>query len=1124
MKRPARRCRRHERSALALATLLAASGAERVDAGEAAANVVAAPANTDLAHPTYTAQKNLDALLVDPAEGGVAASSSAAFEIRTDAGTGVELRVNDTTVPLTRIGKRTVDNTTGETRYFFYGITLLPGRNTVSVTALGADGRRGTPRRATVFGPGPATNLDIRISGPMHADGQSENTVSVVATDAWGHPALSGTPVRIELLTGDGTLDRFATSLEISKALPAQLPVAAAGDLTHDADVTGSQPVTTVPPPSQRFTEVTLAAGGIAKVRFMPGLVAGNVDIRATSGRLESVGRFFLGPNIRKPIVNGIFTAGVGAIPGDPAAALDQPDGVDSRRARVAIYATGALDEKTLATLAYDTANRLERSTTTGAFVDDPNERPYTNYGDASLHRDDALSRDHLFFELNRGRNALTWGEFNASTSPTTDTSEGYTQLVDGAQLKLAGAGRSLSAFAAQNDVAYDRRVFAPTALSSTGQLLFPNIVVGSETVTLVSLDRRTGAIVTQSTLAPNVDYVLDDAGGAFRFINIPLPFDDAGNPQQVVLTYEYASPGNGSRTIGGRTEIGLRNGIRLGAGYVNDSTGAGNMSLLNADVTGRLKNGNWSIVNVVSRGSLGFANGIEAAPGGGDALHAQLATTSGANSFNAVFSTTTAGFLNPFGGLSTPGLVDARASFTHRLADGAGDITLSADHQANAGVNAPTSQSQFEVHAHRTLWRRLGIAFGLIRENYRGGAAAAVSSAAPLDPSGAPAARPPSSPQQSDSTLATLAISDRIGSRLIIDASRTQNIGGTASLSEPDQTQLQAGYRLGDAGRAFVRQTFSAAPTQSFAASTVGLTSAAAATRSTEIGIERTLSPTLSADSEYLVERTGNGSDLYAALGVRERLIFSPALRGDAYLQHANAAGTNVTGFTAYGASLAYGNAATGFHSTASLQQRNGGAGGTTYSLAAAGPLSPDVSLFATVLGSRTAGFDSNDARVGIAWRGAASDRNVTLAQYERIGGASELTSSRSGIVSIDQFFRPDPRTELSARYAYKLDGDATYAAKTSLLGLRADRKIGARFDVGFEVRKTFAAAISGSQTLGAAVETGLRLGDRMRLAVGYNFRQSGDAALSLSPAKCGFYFTVTSVVDRLFGWGGRH
>ena len=544
--------RRHERSALALATLLAATAAERVEAGEIAANVVAATATSDLAHPTYTAQTNLDAQLVFPADRGVAASSSAAFEVKTTAGAGVELRVNDSVVPLTHIGKRTVDNTTGETHFYFYGVPLTPGPNGVSVAALGADGRRGAPRRAIVFGPGPATSLSIRISGPMHADGRSENTISVAATDAWGHPALPGMPVRIELLTGDGFVDRASSSnatlvplsdptgaarAAIAAAAPqAKLPAPAAGDLAHDADAAAGLPVTAAATASQRFTEVPLEAGGIAKVRFVPGLVAGNVDVRATCARLEAIGRFFLGPNIRKPFVNGLITAGVGAVPGDPAAAVDQPDGVNSRRARIAIYATGAIDEKTLATMAYDTANRLERNTTTGAFVDDPNERPYTNYGDESLRRDDALSRDHLFFQLDRGRNALTWGEFNASTSPTTDTSEGYTQLVDGAQLKLAGSDRSFSAFAAQNDVAYDRRVFAPTALSSTGQLLFPNIVVGSETVTLVSLDRRTGAIVTQGTLAPNVDYVLDDASGAFRFINIPLPFDDSGNPQQVVL------------------------------------------------------------------------------------------------------------------------------------------------------------------------------------------------------------------------------------------------------------------------------------------------------------------------------------------------------------------------------------------------------------------------------------------------------------------------------------------------------------------------------------------------------------------------------------------------------------
>jgi hypothetical protein len=49
------------------------------------------------------------------------------------------------------------------------------------------------------------------------------------------------------------------------------------------------------------------------------------------------------------------------------------------------------------------------------------------------------------------------------------------------------------------------------------------------------------------------------------------------------------------------------------------------------------------------------------------------------------------------------------------------------------------------------------------------------------------------------------------------------------------------------------------------------------------------------------------------------------------------------------------------------------------------------------------------------------------------------------------------------------------------------------------------------------------VRLGDNTRVGAGFNLRGSADPSLATGPTKRGFYMTVTSVVDRLFGWGKR-
>jgi hypothetical protein len=102
-------------------------------------------------------------------------------------------------------------------------------------------------------------------------------------------------------------------------------------------------------------------------------------------------------------------------------------------------------------------------------------------------------------------------------------------------------------------------------------------------------------------------------------------------------------------------------------------------------------------------------------------------------------------------------------------------------------------------------------------------------------------------------------------------------------------------------------------------------------------------------------------------------------------------------------------------------------------------------------------------------------------------------------------------------------VDGDSYYAAHSSLLGLRVDQRIGSRLDVGAEARRAAIQGIDGATSTAFAVEGGVRVGDNTRLGVGYNFRGTADPSLATTPARKGVYVTVTSVVDRLFGWGKR-
>ena len=1083
------------------------------------------PEAGDLTHLTFTATSNLSASLVEPADGGVAPAASS-FEVETVSGAGVELKVGDAVIPFSRIGKRTVDSKSGVTRYTYYGVALQPGPNVVTLTALGANGMRGTPLVGRVFGAGRPTAVSIVASGPFRADGATPNLLRIEARDAWGHRAASGTMAHVVLVRGDARMERVAAA-----AGDAGAPTAA----TSPVPLASSSPGPIAASVSVQSVDVALGADGTATVRLLPGLTPGALVLRTECGDASTEWHSFLAPNLRKPFVNGLITAGAGAVPGIPDAPDGQADGTNSRRGRVALFGTGAVGHS-LATFAYDTADTLQRTPqyggAAGSFSGDPNDRPYTITGDASLRRDDALSRDHLFARFDSGRASAQWGEFRARTGADTNALGGFDQLVDGAKIELSGDTRRATVFAARNDVGYDRRVFAPTGLAN-GILLRPDIVVGSEVIMIATLDARSGAIISQTAMTRGVDYSIEYATGQLSFIDVPLPLDEAFNPREIVVTYEFDAPGNAAKTLGGRAEaaFGPNHAVKLGVGYVNDTSGAGNVSLATQDLSGAFNGGSWQIVHASSRGSLlATSSDVPLAGNGGSALHASLTRSVGADRLSLLLDRTDAGYNDPFGGLSTPGLLNERLTYAHKYAGSMGEVDFDFGHQANEGAGiAGSTETTATLRTRRALTKRFTLTASLERRiatSSAAGPSLATATPAPILPVGF---IPPAGstfagyqPVASEaSTQAAIGMDWRATSSLDFSVNRLQTLSGANDV-QPTQTDAQLTYDLGKGGRAFLRERWSAAPTESFAAATQSLTAATGGTHATEIGLSRTVGNATTVDTSYLIDHGASGEDVYAAMGVRERIKLG-LTKGDAFFQHATAIGDGAAGYNLYGLSLSYADPSNKFRASGSTQLRTGSGGGMSVTLAAVGALSPDLSAFASINDARAAGSDQSDERLGLAWRPSRSDAGVTLLQYERSDGNTDLTAGQSGVLSIEQVLHVRSRTDVVGRYAYKIDGDSYYAANSSLAGLRIDQRVGARFDVGAEVRRAAVKGIDGATSTAVAVEWGARIGDVTRIGVGYNLSSTADPSLATTPTHKGAYVTLTSVVDRLFGWGRR-
>jgi hypothetical protein len=1073
---------------------------------------------------SYTATHDLAAELVSPKPGDAAGDVSATFDVKTSLGGGVELAVDGATIPAQRIGKRTVDTKTGETHYFFYGVALVAGPNTVTLVPLGSGGLRGTPVNATVYGPGPANVMTASLDHPLIADGKTGGKLVLAFRDRWGHAVAPHGKAHVSIVSGPA---HFGPQADSATAIAA---TTVAASIVRDTTAAGA---------ADSDRSVDLTAGGYAVLPLVPTQNSGEVLMRVVtdSGYSDSCA-FFVKPDVRKPIVVGIVTGGVGAVPGLPGTAADAADAADSRRARAAFYLKGSVGGSTLLTMAYETANSLDdRLSAYGTFVQNPLDRPYQTYGDEAMRSADALSQNHLYVRADQGRTSVMYGEFDANTADPQSQSVGaFHEFVNGVNITTGTAATTVSAFAAKNQFGFGRLALDPTGLSVLEQTLHAPVVPGTEQVLLVSRDRHSGAIVTQTELVANVDYAIDDQTGLLRFINVPLPFDSFLNPQTVVITYQYTGADVNAQTSGGRVQTAVSRNVTVGAGYVNDSTGTSNFTLLNQDLYARLTGGTLAISHATSNGVAGNVDavgdlGSAATSGSGGALQVTYDQKFGPMHYAFSYGSTSAGFADPFGGLASPGLNQYTASLGRQFGPG-GELQFDAEneHLNYGGVTA--SGARFGAKLRKVLAKGVTVTFGLQRVSQSGVEGSYLDSIA-----------------QATGMLTSMqyesGLTWKASSKVTVGIDRTGNLGGgQTSTLYPTETDADVSYATPN-GKAFLRQRWSdvpnaslfSAPVSTQAAGGSNLSTVSGSSNSTEIGFDRSLGKATDVTSELLVGSQPDGErEAYWGEGVNEKFAFGKGLSGSFNSQFvgpigastpgagsSTAAGTPLGGYAVYDLNTAYTNA-DHFRFASDIQQRTGIGSGNSILLGTAGPLGGGWNVLGTIAAAHFAGTSTSDGRVGFAWRPEASDRGASLVEYEEHSGNLDVSDAvRSNLLAMQEVYRPSDSLELGGRVAYKLDGDGFYAAHTSLFGVRVLQRVVPRLDIGSEFEAIALPGNAAARTTTYAAELGYRLNTTTRIAAGYSFDGSIDPTLTGAPTHRGVYATITSLVDRLLTWGQR-
>jgi len=1052
-------------------------------------------AGADLSVPqvaTFTGTQ-LQAQILDPQDGFASSGISVKVSAAANNGAQTELSVNGEIVSPTHIGRRVTDKRTNVSQFDYFGVQLHPGPNTLVVVPVSAGGERGPAVERTVYGPGPPVRIACKVSGSLVADGKSDAKLIVTAYDQWDHYAMPGIDVQIRLLSGDVRL--LGAPAATDAAAPSQTaPATSAPDAS-------AGPAVTMP----------LGTNGTVFIPIKAGLTTGTAHLRVSSDAASEDVSFEIAPFLRQPLVSGLVSIGAGTIPA-PVDGNGIDDDGGAKRARAAVFGSGAVGKKSALTFVYESQNRLAPLSSYGAFVENPNERPYQTYGDSSTIASDWQSDDHLYARVDSGRDWLKWGRFSAE-SGAPESPGAYRQLLSGASAHAALGKVSLDAFSARNETAFASTLMSVLGLSTLSQPLHPDIIIGSDQLALVTIDRITGAVLAQVPLVRNVDYTIDYATGTLRFINIPLPYDSNFNPQSVLVQYEYQGFGARSVVTGGNAKVAL-GASTLHVGYVNDFTGAQNFSLLSQTISGGTNGARWSVSHAQSRGAAPNANGAGlplASGNGGNAWAFNYDRRRGADAVTLAYSTTDEGYANPFGGLSLPGFSMYHVGFAHGI-PGKNEIRVDADGERNGGATgAAGSQSNLRLNWTRALSAKVAVILGLESHAQSFGSA----------PSPQPSAAPYIGNVNAAFVQARGELEYHPTKHVRLDVARSQDVSGSGNgTTQPAQTVAEFSADVGANGRAYIRELISDSPVSPFAsAGGTGLNFGPSASRATQFGVANRFGANTTVSSDYYITSTGSGTDVFSAIGIQQKIALAKNFSGSFDYQQANASGGG-SGFTVWGGTLGW-LGSTGMRVSLAYQTRNGAAGGSTLSAGFAGPLSENLSVVGSLNHAYGVSANAVNDRVSLAYRSNESDRLVSLFGWQRTNGIT--ASATNDVLSFEEFYRPWTGLEVAGPYAFKVDGDSYYRAHTALTGLRVRQNIGRRVDLGIEGRTMFVPGVERSRATDFAAETGYQIGTSTRAAIGYTFRGTIDPTLTGQNTHRGFYATLTTVVDRLFGWGKK-
>lgn len=1043
----------------------------------------------------------------------VVMSPAANFNVSVAEKWKAEVELNNQKFGEANIGQTREDRTNKITTYTFVGLGLKPGPNHLRVTPVSPDGEAGKTVELILYGRGAAKRLEVIADRKeLQASGRDSTTVLVRAFDEWGNPAQDAT---LMVQTSAGRLLKFEETIKN------------AGKADANKMVVGKDAESTAGIAAEQVNELTQQQNinlveGIGLVKLIADNHTGVAQIKASSGSVSGQTEVRFTPEMRSAILVSSAEVTIGsAAPEMINRAVDK-----NVQTHVQLFYRGSLfKSKNLLTLGYDSEQPLNSiAGRDRMFQLNPLDRAYPIFGDSSTHFQETESNSKLYARVDRGRSYAMFGDFTADMDES--RLAGYGRKLTGVKLHLENENNDfITVTGARPDTSFARQIIAGGSLGLV-QLDYPNVMPGSEVLTIETRDRRNPElIVSREVLVRSLDYNLDSTTGTVFFLRPVSVFDRDLNLVQIVATYEYRSTGMESSVYTARASKNIKSlGLRLGFSFVSQQQAqsspfrlGGIDASLDLPHRGKLE-AEWAMSSGELNTGFSFLGGSQNANRRHDGNAFLLSVVQPLPKLQSVLRfegwTASENFFNPFGSTVTPGTTRGAFSWEGKVLNKS-TLRLNLIGELNSTENVDNNRVTAGLNWSQMVNEKVRLSFGYDFRRF----------------SDAKADRTISS------NLLTFGAEIKPTEKLEFGIKREQNIG-EADPSFPNQTTFSADYRVNDWSKVFFTQRLASAAIVPIA--DVGQTGFAASNARTEtaVGVESQFGKHTSMTGRYQLENGANGTDSFAIVGLQNRLPINKNLSFDFGFERA---------FHLDGNGASYNNIRIGaswlptdsFRSSVRYELRDRGGLGQVFTLGAAGVLHPGW----TVMGRYQYGNISfnertnriTDGQAAVAIRPHDTDRYGLLFSYTHRdsyfsnGVANLPTRLRSDMLSADGFYQATKRLELYGHTAVKLSGDGNtnlpFAENlTYLLQARAQYLLSGWVDIAAEGRYLYQPS-SGSRRNWYGAETGFWVLPDLRVGVGYNFSKSQEVYGFNNNSiynRNGFYFVVSSKLSRLFNLFG--